>query len=134
MANSTVSHDSNQREKMEAIDNHIFLIYSYNRHTRSFLPPALHETNKTTFCCRAGYDGFYLQLTIFSPCHIPANCIWPIHWKQALAFLRLFMLHPNWTQSKPPTSPHASCSCPILCAHAAPRWRGELGPAGKQQP
>lgn len=35
--------------------------------TRSFLPPALHETNKNAFCGRAGYDVFYSSVNHFFP-------------------------------------------------------------------
>lgn len=43
--------------------------------TRSFLPPALHETNKNAFCCRAGYDGFLSSIN-HSP---PMLCSYKVH-------------------------------------------------------
>lgn len=35
-----------------------FFSFTLTIDTRSFLPPALHETSKNAFCCRVEYNGF----------------------------------------------------------------------------
>lgn len=51
----------------------------------------------------------------------------PMHWKQALAFLRLFPLHPDQTQPQLPILPHSLGSYPIPCTHTAPCCCSKLG-------
>lgn len=104
----------------------IITFFSFTTVIKSFLPTALHITNRKAFCGMAGYEGFYATINYF----FLMMCICKMHPNHTPGIFSNIVSSAASTDSVSlslPISPHTWGSHPAFHAGTALRWCSAKG-------